>query len=216
MKDSELLNIYVGITPFLASVCGPGSEVVVHDVTDPLHSLIAISNPISGREVGDPLTDFAMELQKKGTCEDEAFISGYSGKSKGRNFLSSTYFIKNEDRLIGMLCINKDMTSIEGLGGSLAKVLEQFGLKAPESSRYSENLDASVVGMVHTRIADVIKKCGVSPDHMTMKEKIAVVKELDDAGILMMKGAVAEIAQQLSVSVPTIYRYLNISQQGRE
>ena len=51
---------------------------------------------------------------------------------------------------------------------------------------------------------------------MSMQEKIRVVHKLDADGILMMKGAVAEIADQLSVSVPTIYRYLNKPQAGEK
>ena len=103
MTDQEMLQIYTGLVPFLAGVCGPGCEIVVHDVTDPEHSLIAIENSLSGRQVGDPLTDLSRELQEKGAYTSAAYIGNYEGKSKGKNFLSSTYFIKNEGRLIGPL-----------------------------------------------------------------------------------------------------------------
>ena len=58
-------------------------------------------------------------------------------------------------------------------------------------------------------MAEIISREGTASAHMSMQEKIRVVHKLDADGILMMKGAVAEIADQLSVSVPTIYRYLN-------
>ena len=102
MTDQEMLQIYTGLVPFLAGVCGPGCEIVVHDVTDPEHSLIAIENSLSGRQVGDPLTDLSRELQEKGAYTSAAYIGNYEGKSKGRNFLSSTYFIKNEGRHISV------------------------------------------------------------------------------------------------------------------
>lgn len=79
----------------------------------------------------------------------------------------------------------------------------------PQESEISENLDSPIVNMMHTRITDIIAQSGINPSRMSMEEKIRIVHQLNDDGILMMKGAVTEIAEQLSVSVPTIYRYLN-------
>lgn len=42
-----------------------------------------------------------------------------------------------------------------------------------------------------------------------MKEKMVVVHRLEERGVLGMKGAVMEIARQLKISEPTVYRYLN-------
>ena len=44
---------------------------------------------------------------------------------------------------------------------------------------------------------------------MTVQEKVEVVHRLSESGIMNMKGAVSEIAAQLCVSVPTVYRYMN-------
>ena len=149
MTDQELLKCYTDFVPFLAAVCGPGCEIVIHDVTNPEQSIIAIGNGISGRELGDPMTDLARELQEKGTYADTECLLNYKGKTK------------------------------------------------------------SGESVMHSRIAEIISREGTAPAHMSMQEKIRVVHKLDADGILMMKGAVAEIADQLSVSVPTIYRYLN-------
>lgn len=101
MTDQELLKCYTDFVPFLAAVCGPGCEIVIHDVTNPEQSIIAIGNGISGRELGDPMTDLARELQEKGTYADTESLLNYKGKTKSGEFLSSTYFIKNEGRSSG-------------------------------------------------------------------------------------------------------------------
>jgi len=44
---------------------------------------------------------------------------------------------------------------------------------------------------------------------MTRKEKISIVHRLDEVGLLSVKGAIGEIAEQLHVSIPTVYRYLS-------
>ena len=165
MTDQEMLQIYTGLVPFLAGVCGPGCEIVVHDVTDPEHSLIAIENSLSGRQVGDPLTDLSRELQEKGAYTSAAYIGNYEGKSKGRNFLSSTYFIKNEGRLIGLLCINKDMESLQNVNAALHSLLSAVNLyeapeeQVPRKPGYSDGqLVAKPRGPGHCR-----KRCGDKP-----------------------------------------------------
>ena len=211
MTDQELLNLYKSMLPFLADVCGSGSEIVLHDVTDPEHSLIAIEHPLSGRHIGDSMTDLARELQEKGTYTSESHIANYNGASKGRNFLSSTYFIKNEGKLIGLLCVNKDMTAVQEVNASLHQLLELFRLEAPSSSNYTENLDSSVADIVQNRIDEIIQQYGGYTAKLSRPDKIHIGHQLTDEGLLSVKGIVPNIAGQLGISVPTLYRYLNKS-----
>ena len=39
MTDEELLQTYVNLAPFLAKVCGPSCEIVVHSTVDTDRSL---------------------------------------------------------------------------------------------------------------------------------------------------------------------------------
>ena len=208
MTDEELLQTYVNLAPFLAKVCGPSCEIVIHSTVDPERSLVAIENGLSGREKGNPLTEFAKELALKGTFKDVNFLANYTGKTADREFLSSTFFIKNENRLIGMLCVNKDVSLIKEFNGMLASLQEHFNLAIPTDSEYSENLDNPVESIMRERIADAITQSGVMPARMSIDEKVHVVRKLHETGITTMKGAVAEIAKQLSISVPTVYRYM--------
>ncbi|NCB05789.1 MAG: YheO-like PAS domain protein, partial [Clostridia bacterium] len=47
------------------------------------------------------------------------------------------------------------------------------------------------------------------PKRMSSEEKQQIVQQLNDQGVLMLKGAVAEIAEQLYISEGTVYRYIN-------
>jgi len=148
LTDREMLKLYIEMVPFLAEVCGSGSEIVIHDVTNPENSIVAIQNSLSGRKIGDPMTDFAVEIREKGTYTDQPYICNYKGKTKEEDFLSFTYFIKNRDRLIGFLCINKNMSTIQELNGAVRTLLAQFNLETPVESVYKENLDIPVSSMV--------------------------------------------------------------------
>lgn len=211
MKDQELLNVYVGLVPFLAAVCGPGAEIVVHDVMNTENSIIAIGNGISGRKIGDPLTDLARDFQQSGVYKDNEFMHKYKGHTKKGDFLSSTFFIKNKGKLIGMLCINKSMVPTQELNVALQTLMEQFNLASAPADSASENLNGPIANMMNNRITEIISQSGILPSRMSIDEKVKTVHRLNDAGVLMMKGAVAEIAKQLSVSIPTVYRYLNKS-----
>ena len=209
MTDQELLDIYVKLVPFIAEVFGPGIEVLVHDVSNPDHSLIAIYNNVSGREIGAPLTDYGREIQQNGTYSNIPYETNYTGWNKKGNFLSSTYYIKNEGRLIGLLCVNKDISAVQELNSAVQLLLERYNLQGPQDKNISENLNPPITNLIQERISEIIAHTGVNPSRMTSREKIDTVHRLNDEGILMIKGAVSEIATQLNISVPTVYRYLN-------
>lgn len=46
----------------LARTFAPFTEVVVHDLLDPEHAVLAIHNNLSGREVGQPATELGVYL----------------------------------------------------------------------------------------------------------------------------------------------------------
>lgn len=209
MTDQEVLQAYINIAPFLAEVCGPGSEIAVHDTANPEHSLVAIHNNVSKREVGNPLTDLARDIIEKGSYQNADYLTNYTGRNKNGEFLSSTYFIKNGGRLIGLLCINKDMHGVQNLNHALSNLLELFNLSESKETEYSESLDKPMPSLMRERIQEIIAESGVAPARMSLPEKVRMVHRMNEEGILNVKGAVAEIAAQLFVSVPTVYRYLN-------
>ncbi len=209
MTNQELLQIYTSFSNFLAEVLGPGCEIVVHDVTDPNHSIIAIHNSLSSRNVGDPMTDLACQIIDQGLYSQQDYMAGYSAQTVNGNFRSATYFIKNQGELIGMLCINRDMHFVQQTEEAFRTLMERFCLSFPQDSVISERLDTPIVNVMQNRITEIINQSGVSPNRMSMEEKIQTVHRLNDAGIMMMKGAAAEIGRQLDVSVATVYRYLS-------
>ena len=208
MTDHEVLEVYRNLVPFLAQLCGPCCEVVLHDVSNPSCSVIAIENGFnSGRQIGSPLTDLAHAIIESGEYKDKDYLANYSGVSKKKNFVSSTYFIKNGGRLIGLLCINRDMSPMVELENTLNFLKSQYNLTLPDTE-IQENFDTPVTTMLHNLVEKVIHDSGMTPKYMQMNDKIRIVQKLQEQGVLNMKGAVSEIASQLLISEPTVYRYL--------
>ena len=209
MTDPQLLQIFVPLVDFLAEALGENTEIVLHDLSTPEHFVIALRNGhLSGREVGNSMTDLAYQIIKDKRYEQEEFITNYYGYSNGKSFVSSTFYIKNDNRLIGMLCINNDTTQARELQDLFNHFMQRFSIKE-ERLDVKENLENPVVSMVRSLILKAIHEVGVAPNRMTKDEKVGLVHKLNTQGILLMKGAVPEIAKQLLISEPTVYRYLN-------
>lgn len=214
MTPEEKVRSYLPLVDFLAEVIGPFSEVVLHDVRDKEHSLVAIRNgQLSGREVGAPMTDFASQVLTRGEHNGKSYITNYLGKagSAGKFLKSSTYFIKDDDSaIIGMLGINTDLSPYK----EVQRIMEHFlSLDEKVSGGEAAGSDApeerpSIVDMMNAVIAETMDSYVAEPSRLTTEEKKEIVEELDGKGVFLFKGAVAEVAQKLDVSEQTIYRYL--------
>ena len=203
MTNEEKIQEYIGLVPFLSEVLGKGCEVVVHDLRDPEHSITAIANPISGRKIGDPMTDFDHD-----DMEGKDYIANYHGKSDGISFKSSTYLIRNKNKVIGLLCINKEVDCVVSAQKLLNDLFDYYNISSPEESEFSENLGNSIDDLMRSKIDKVIRESMVPVARMTNEEKRKIVNSLKQEGVLSMKGAIAELSRQLEVSIPSIYRYL--------
>jgi predicted transcriptional regulator YheO len=98
---------------------GTPTEIVLHDTRNPLRSIVAVQNPISGRRVGDTNTNFGVQLIKNYSNSDPqvqgaSFVSYQLTLKDGRKVKSSTIPIfHNAYGLIGFICINIDISKMD-------------------------------------------------------------------------------------------------------
>lgn len=210
--SSEYLENYKPLVKFLAEVLGESCEVVLHDLNDMENSITAIENGyISGRKKGDALTDLALKIVKDNNNLDKNYMSNYTGKTKdGKDLRSSTYFIKEDKKVVGMLCLNFDVSKFI----DARDILNEFisGNKKEEKiadKRSSEKFTNSIEELMHSIIDDNISEISVPPKRMTAEEKKEIVKKLDKEGVFLLKNSISEVAKTLETSEATIYRYLN-------
>ncbi|MCQ2554859.1 MAG: PAS domain-containing protein [Clostridia bacterium] len=213
MQDRELLKYYEPLVPFIAALCGESCEVLLHDVTNPDKSVVAIANGFhSNRKIGSPLTDLAKQIISDGTYRTCDYVARYKAYSGAKEFLSYTFFIKNQkNELVGMLCINRDTQVVKELDHVIAALKEQFNLftDIEAESAYREVLDMPAADILHLQVKKAIDEESIPVKRMTQDERVALVLKMKEQGILNMKGAVKEISSQLDISEPTVYRYLN-------
>ena len=221
---NPLLQQYMKLTEFLGHALGPDYEVALHDLTNKDRSIIAIANNhISGREIGAPLTNVALSILRDRSYETSDYCLQYHGISaNGKNLRSNTMFIKQDGRLIGMLCINFDDSRYRDISDRILglchpdlfviDVLPQPGThKAevredrPAPEKFRNSADAVTVDAINREL----DRMGVVPERLTSEERLQVITALEASGTFLLKGAVKSAAASLHCSQASVYRYLS-------
>lgn len=214
----EILKPYSMLVDFLGETLGENVEVVLHDLTTNEQEIVAIANAqVSGRVIGDKLSNLAMYYLETKQYLDKEFVVNYKTTGPdGKLLKSGTYFIKEEGQKepVGMLCINVNISDYEYLESTIKRILgikdskdEEFKLENP-----IEILSSPLDEMIDVYIAECLEDMGFPSyflvERLNVQEKIQVVKYLEDKRAFKVKGAIGIVAEKLGVSEPTIYRYL--------
>lgn len=221
---NPILQQYVKLTEFLGLALGPDYEVALHDLTNKDRSIIAIANGyISGREVGAPLTNMALGILRDRSYESSNYCLHYHGISaNGKSLRSSTFFIKQDGRLIGLLCINFDDSRYREVSDRLLSLChpdlfvetvlppqtrdpKEDAVERPAPESFRNSADA----VTADAISRELDRLGVVADRLTSEERLKVITALEASGTFLLKGAVKSAAASLHCSQASIYRYLS-------
>ncbi|MFC0418126.1 transcriptional regulator [Cytobacillus solani] len=206
LKESHqpIFDLAIRTADMLVKMFGSRCEVAVHDFSDLKKSLIHIAGNVTGREIGSPITDLVLkELAKqKRDIED---IPNYKTQSKKGNIMkSATIFLRDhEDKVIGALCLNYDISLLMQFGGEI----EEF-INFDEQQAKSENFFTSVQDVTHEMVEQVLHGFKKAPSLMSLDEKVECVRQLEEKGTFLIKGATDYVASVLGVSKFTVYNYL--------
>ncbi len=212
---------YIQLVHFLGECFGENTEVVLHDFKDINHSVIAIHNGhISGRNIGAPLTSFALSKLKDKGKEGPPYYLNYLGMSKNNVPLKSNSFFILDQRgnPVGMLCVNTDVTKYQ----QAAELLQKLAFLPQEKPKEKENHNVEVFqtsprDVINGIISEVTHSGEISIDRLTVDEKVEIVRRLNAEKFFLIKGAVSEVADILGISVATVYRYISkINKDTRE
>lgn len=210
---------YIKLLDFLSEVLGPDYEIVLQDVRNKTHAIVAIKNGyISEREVGAPLTTFALKIIADKEYLNSEYSVSYNGMSKNNKLLrSSTFFIMDDDELIGLLCINFDSSRYLDISKEILRlchpdaVVEKNYNFTPIAAMLdvAETFSGSIAELTDSIIKSTFPGENFSPSRLTKEENLQIVAALYQKGAFMIKGAVNQVATHLCCSPASIYRYLN-------
>lgn len=184
----------------LGETFAPFCEVVLHDLRDADHSIVAIHNKLSGREVGDATTELGLAR-----IADESYpqvLSNYANTlPDGRQAKSTSIGIKDADgKYLAALCMNIDLT----LFGALQGMLRQFG-GIDTGVRVAETLEPAGAEAIRRRIDEFAARTSSTPRSLKADERRALMRELRQSGCMDVRRAAEIVAAHLGVSRATVY-----------
>lgn len=203
------------LAEFLHKTLGSEYEIVLHDFQKDGHSIAYLANGhISGRSLDNPMTDRTFEFIADRTFHENDYIVSNKGvTSKGKVIRSSTLFIKDSNnQLTGMLCINFDGSKYVNLAKKILQLthMENASIESEylHTLDFKESIPDSISEVTENIVDNTLDFADIPVDRLTQEEKMRIVKQLNDKGVFMLKGAVSEVAEKLKVSEATLYRYI--------
>ena len=201
-EQTALLSQLEQVAQGLSATFAPFCEVVLHDLLDPKHSILAIHNNLSGRSVGDPTTELG--LARIADPQYPQVIANYANHfADGRPAKSTSIGIKDSSgRYVAALCMNVDMT----LFRSLQNALGQFGT-IDAGTALKESLDPAGANALRARIDQFAARIASTPRSLKTDERRALLRELKDSGCMDIRRAMETVALHLGVSRAAVYSY---------
>lgn len=216
MQIDDILPFLDTIIHGMAKHFGSTTEFVVHDYADGHeHTIVDIVNgQVTNRRVGDG----AMQVELKVMQSEHALNKSHDGifnyKTQtydGRILKSSTIYLRDgNDKIIGSLCINSDVTQLQQAKAYIEKFIGLPQEKPSSDMVFPGGIDDFLITMIHESIDHV----GVPVSAMTREQKISGIRYLKERGAFKIQKASDVIARYYDISKYTVYNYLDESRYG--
>ena len=201
---NEALNAFFPIADLIAATFGPCCEVVIHDFSQPETSVVHVAGQVTGRKVGQSFDHLIPNVLLSEAFRNDQSNNYLFQTPDGRTIKSSSVLLRDGGSVIGMLCVNCDLT----VGQRFYQQMSAFyGAAQPPAAAGETDARDDVVSILDGLIDNILGSA--EPAQMNRKKCVELVKFMDEKGIFLVKGAIDKVAARLGVSKVTIYSYLD-------
>jgi predicted transcriptional regulator YheO len=202
----QVFELLSRVARAIVATVGPQCEVVVHDLRNPEHTLIAISGNLTDRAVGAPVPDMEFLPRNLTTFQDDV-IRQPARTPRGRDLLSTTVWVRNTaGTIVGAICINMDFNDLRHARDLLNRALT--GIETTPEAEVLETFATSPQDFVEIALHGAIKKVGKPLHHFNRQDKIAIISALEQAEVFRFSQSIEIVMDQLGISRASIYSYL--------
>lgn len=200
-----ILKTYFPLADIIAGTFGNNCEVVVHDLSQPKSSVVYVANgDVTGRKIGQSFDHLVKQVLLNKDFKDDRVINYRFDTSNGKKIKSSSALIRDTDgEVIGMLCINCDLTVYQ----LMQSQLNSFLSIGTEEAETEIDVNQDVMAVIDALILRIVGDSDVK--NLTRKKSVELIKFMDEKGIFLVKGIVDKVAAIMGVSKVTIYSYLD-------
>lgn len=189
---------------------GPTCEIALHDYSRSLEaSIVDIRNGhVTGRKIGDPSSNLGFELMRgSGSGGDRYNYITYLRSS--RILKSSSVYLRDADnKVVGCLCINMDITDTIKFEEYLRQ-LNHYPISDGSESLSAEYFPETVTDLLDHMIAETQAIIGKQVDEMDKDDKIRFLNRLDKKGAFLISKSSEKVCSYLGISKFTFYKYLD-------
>lgn len=210
-KDRMILETYKTIILGLADYLGENSEVVLHSLENLEKSVIMIAGEHTGRKIGAPITDLALNMLKEINCSEKKPYQTYFTKNKnGKKMKSSTIAIYGENnRIIGLLCINLNLDCpFDDFIKDFIYPKEEININQIKNQYLVENFSNDSEHLIEAIIEKISLEIRDNQEITISNKNKEIIKKLYEEGIFNMKDSVFKVAEYLNISKHTVYLHL--------
>lgn len=204
-RDREYLKSFYQVADMIADLVGPHAEVVLHTLEDMDRSIIKIVNGHhTGREVGSPVTDMALQmLQKYRHTGNYNSGSYFTRNREGEVLKSATCIIANEsNRAIGLLCVNINVSL--PFADIIKTLLPEMSIGAQAPEVFNNRPNDIITQAIDTAMLKIGENTSIQKKYRTR----AIVFSLYEDGIFELKDSARLVAIRLGLTKNAIYKYL--------
>lgn len=204
-----ILAAYVPIANMIAQTFGRNCEVSIHDLTMPQRSVVYVANgTVTGRKPGQSFDHLIPQVLLNKNFKDDCAVNYAFETASGKKIKSSSALIRNEQReVVGMICINYDLTLTHLMQQELAEFLPSLPLPETEPETAEEEPGQDVLSIVDRLIENIVGSAAAGS--LKRKENLELIRFMDEKGIFLVKGAIDKVAASIGVSKVTVYSYLD-------
>ena len=205
-----ILSPYIFVADMLVKTFGEDCEVVLHDLSDPQHSVVYVANDaVTGRKIGESFDQLVKQVLLSDSLQDNYVANYYFTARNGKRIRSSTLLIKSESgTLEGALCINLDTSRIAQQIDFLKTFLPESAIAKKQTLQNKESEEKDhISNMVTSLIDNIIFSRPLQ--EFSREDRVEIVRFMDMKGIFLMKGSVDQVAEKLGVNKVTVYSYLD-------
>lgn len=199
-----LKNFFV-IADAIAGTFGAQCEVVVHDLSQPVSSVVHVANGlVTGRRIGQSFDHLVKQVLLNKKFKGDRMINYMFETPEGKKIKSSSALIRDgKGEVLGMLCINYDISACQAMQSQLNAFLSV----EENDSEPEEDVDQNVMAVIDELMLKIIGNVDVK--NISRKRSVEIIKFMDEKGIFLVKGAMEKVAALMGVSKVTIYSYLD-------
>ncbi|MDP0488536.1 MAG: helix-turn-helix transcriptional regulator [Fusobacterium sp. JB021] len=190
-------NLAKGISIMFGSDC----ETIIHDFNTEDCVVASIYNGhVTGRKKGDKLN--LLGIYNLDDMRNGKDLYNCLGKTDDGRMIKSTTFHFKDEKFHYVLGINLDFTKLSIAQKTLSDIIKT-GIDV--SKAINENPNEKVILEI---FEEGLRKIGKPVKEMNKKERMALVKYINDNGGFSLKKSIQTVAEKMEISRYTIYNYL--------